>query len=101
MTNIKPNIEQTQLDVVKYLGVQFWPYVFGKQIDNLRTDNAGTFMILDKNRFIGRLSTGVDFSGKNKELAEECRLRQRAYSFYIVGLIKGALKNMGTAIGKS
>ena len=38
MTKDMGNVHQTQLDIVKYLCVSFWPYVFGKQVDNLKKD---------------------------------------------------------------
>ena len=86
---------QTQLDIIKFLGLHFWQYVFGKNIDNLKTNNAGTFVIYDKNRFLGRISGEYTGNEKNPEV----KLRQHAYSFYISGLITGALKNLGVATG--
>ena len=91
----QPNMFQTQLDIVKFLGLHFWNYVFGKQIDNLKTNNQGTFVIYDRNRFLGRISGEI----KPNEVNPEVRLRQQTYSFYIIGLIKGALKNLGVATG--
>ena len=86
------NVHQTQLDIVKYLCVQFWQYVFGKQIDNLKTNNSGTFVLYDTNKFLGRISSQPLPNGQKNP---DCLDRQITYSFYIVGLIKGALKNLG------
>lgn len=96
ITKDQSNVHQTQLDVVKYLCVQFWQYVFGKQIDNLKTNNLGTFVLYDTNRFLGRISTSPLPTG---EKSPDCLDRQITYSFYVVGLIKGALKNLGAAPG--
>eukprot|EP00356_Strombidium_inclinatum_P016229 CAMPEP_0170486958 /NCGR_PEP_ID=MMETSP0208-20121228/5850_1 /TAXON_ID=197538 /ORGANISM="Strombidium inclinatum, Strain S3" /LENGTH=65 /DNA_ID=CAMNT_0010761053 /DNA_START=264 /DNA_END=461 /DNA_ORIENTATION=- len=62
MTMVSPSVFQTQLDIIRFLGVTFWQHVFGKSIDNLKTDNKGTFVIYDRNRFLGRLSS--EFKGK-------------------------------------
>tara|TARA_B110000285_G_C14932345_1_gene517926 strand:+ start:554 stop:790 length:237 start_codon:yes stop_codon:yes gene_type:complete len=72
--------------------VQFWQYVFGKQIDNLKTNNSGTFVLYDTNKFLGRISSAPLPNGQKNP---DCLDRQITYSFYIIGLIKGALKNLG------
>jgi len=95
ITKDQSNVHQTQLDVVKYLCVQFWQYVFGKQIDNLKTNNAGTFVLFDVNKFLARVSTE---SMPQQEKHPDALDRQITYSFYLIGLVKGALKNLGSAI---
>lgn len=66
--------------------------MFGKQIDNLKTNNSGTFVLYDTNKFLGRISSQPLPNGQKNP---DCLDRQITYSFYIVGLIKGALKNLG------
>lgn len=86
--------------------MSFWPYLFGKQVDNLKTNNAGTFVLLDQNfKFLGRISSEYRQPGSSDEDADPSLGyqaavdRQRTYSYYVIGLIKGALKNLGTALG--
>lgn len=106
MTKDQLNVHQTQLEIIKFICVSFWPYLFGKQVDNLKTNNAGTFVLLDQNfKFLGRISSEYRQPGSSGEEADPSLGfqaavdRQRTYSYYVVGLIKGALKNLGTALG--
>ncbi|XP_069764649.1 trafficking protein particle complex subunit 6b-like isoform X1 [Narcine bancroftii] len=49
-----------ELDIMKFICKEFWTNLFHKQIDNLRTNHQGTYVLQD-NRF--RLLTSVS-SGK-------------------------------------
>ncbi|KAF5825736.1 transport protein particle component, partial [Dunaliella salina] len=48
LTKDKPRLTDT-LEVIKYLCKDFWTYVFGKQIDNLRTNHRGVYVLQDNN----------------------------------------------------
>lgn len=74
------------LDVLKFLCKDFWNRIFRKQIDNLRTNHQGTYVLQD-NRFA--LLTQVSCR-KQQQLEESCKLL-----FYTCGLIRGALSTLG------
>ena len=80
---------QTQLDAMKFLCTEFWKYVFSKQVDNLRTNNTGTFILNDDQfKFIARVSN-------NDMESKEYKDKVRCYEMFVIGLIRGALLNMG------
>nr|XP_055052012.1 trafficking protein particle complex subunit 6B, like [Misgurnus anguillicaudatus] len=73
------------LDVMKFLCKDFWSTIFRKQIDNLRTNHQGTFVLQD-NKFtlLTQLSNG-------KQYLEEAP----KYLAFSCGMIRGALSNLG------
>ncbi|KAF7699799.1 trafficking protein particle complex subunit 6B, like [Silurus meridionalis] len=73
------------LDIMKFVCKDFWNVIFRKQIDNLRTNHQGTYVLQD-NRF--PLLTQV--SCKKQQLEESSK-----YLAYTCGLIRGALSNLG------
>ena len=72
---------------------EFWPYLFGKPADKVKhqlqeKQGITSYFILDYNfRFLARISCMGD--------ADDTTLRLRIYSSYVVGLVKGALANLG------
>ena len=80
---------QTQLDTMKFICTEFWKFTFSKQVDNLRTNNVGTFIMTDEAfKFIARVSSSDNES-------KEFRDKIKCYESFICGLIKGALINLG------
>jgi len=80
---------QTQLDTMKFLCTEFWKFTFAKAVDNLRTNNAGTFIMTDEAfKFIARVSCADHESTEYKD-------KIRTYEAFVVGLIRGALVNLG------
>lgn len=74
---------------MKFICTEFWKFTFSKQVDNLRTNNAGTFIMTDEAfKFIARISSSDHDSKEFKE-------KIKCYESYIIGLIKGALINLG------
>lgn len=74
-----------ELDVMKFICREFWSSIFHKQIDNLRTNRSGQY-VLNENRFrfIARVSNGEQYMDlMPKYLAFTC------------GMIKGALADFG------
>ncbi|XP_062872750.1 trafficking protein particle complex subunit 6B, like [Trichomycterus rosablanca] len=73
------------LDMIKFICKDFWNGIFKKQIDNLRTNHQGTYVLQD-NRFplLSQVSSG-------KQHLEEAS----KYLAYTCGLIRGALSNLG------
>ena len=80
---------QTQLETMKFLCTEFWKFAFSKSVDNLRTNNAGTFIILDDGfKLIGRMST------KDHD-SQEFKDKITCYEAFVVGMITGAIMNLG------
>jgi len=74
-----------ELDVLKFVSKEFWSAAFKKQIDNLRTNHQGVYVLLDNRfRFLTQMSASKQFVDlMPKHLAFTC------------GLIRGALANLG------
>lgn len=74
-----------ELDVMKFICKDFWTSVFKKQIDNLRTNHQGIYVLQDnKFRLLTQLSAGKQYlEHAPKFLAFTC------------GLVRGALSNIG------
>lgn len=74
-----------ELDTMKFICKDFWNYVYKKQIDNLRTNHQGVYVLQDnKFRFLTQMSNGKQFmEAAPKFLALPC------------GMIRGALSNLG------
>lgn len=83
---------QTQLDTMKFICTEFWKFTFSKAVDNLRTNNAGTFIMTDEAfKFIARVSTR---DHESKEFKEKIK----CYEGFVIGMIRGALMNLGYEI---
>ncbi|KAI1286343.1 Trafficking protein particle complex subunit 6B [Halotydeus destructor] len=78
------------LDTVKFVCKDFWATVTGKQMDNLRTNHQGVYVLLDSRfRFLVPLAGGggVDGGGGGDQVAR--------YLAFGCGLLRGALGNLG------
>uniref|UniRef100_D3TRF6 Trafficking protein particle complex subunit 6B n=2 Tax=Glossina TaxID=44049 RepID=D3TRF6_GLOMM len=74
-----------ELETIKFICTDFWTLIYKKQVDNLRTNNQGMYVVQDKAfRFLTRISSGP------KQL-------QHAPKFvaFTCGLVRGALSNLG------
>ena len=79
-----------ELDTVKYLCKELWICLFKKQVDNLRTNHQGVYVIHDiKFRLLQQTLVSM-----NKSIENANRL-QTLYISYSIGLIKGILTNLG------
>ncbi|KAK7099459.1 trafficking protein particle complex subunit 6b-like [Littorina saxatilis] len=74
-----------ELDMMKFICKDFWNLVYKKQIDNLRTNHQGVYVLQDnKFRFLTQLSNGKQYmEAAPKYLAFPC------------GLIRGELCSPG------
>lgn len=74
-----------ELDIMKFICKDFWTCVFKKQIDNLRTNHQGIYVLQDnKFRLLSQLSAGNQYlDHAPKYLAFTC------------GLVRGGLSNLG------
>ncbi|MEE6489954.1 hypothetical protein FKM82_015743 [Ascaphus truei] len=84
LTKDSPSFKD-DLEVVKFVCKDLWMSVFKKQIDNLRTNHQGTYVLQD-NRFL--LLTQMSCSKQYLEEAPK-------FLAYTCGLVKGALSNLG------
>ncbi|CAO1429026.1 unnamed protein product [Diamesa serratosioi] len=74
-----------ELDTMKFICTDFWASVFKKQIDNLRTNHQGVYVLQDNAfRFLRQISN----SSQYLELAPK-------YVVYTCGLLRGSLANLG------
>ncbi|KAL4944738.1 hypothetical protein BDV06DRAFT_76245 [Aspergillus oleicola] len=75
------------LDVIKFLCKDLWTTLFKKQIDNLKTNHRGVYVLTDNSfRPFARMSMSVR--------AEAVSMAQ-AYLWFPCGVIRGALSNLG------
>ncbi|KAJ9642972.1 hypothetical protein H2201_006366 [Coniosporium apollinis] len=83
----KPRFNDT-LDVIKFLCKDLWTLVFRKQIDNLKTNHRGTYVLTD-NTFAPLRRMSVE-KGVDGTLA-----RAQPFLFFPAGVIRGALASLG------
>ncbi|XP_026873373.1 trafficking protein particle complex 6b-like [Electrophorus electricus] len=74
-----------ELDIMKFLCKDFWSSIFRKQIDNLRTNHQGTYVLQD-NTFA--LLTQISSGKQHLEEAPK-------YLAFPCGLLRGALSSLG------
>lgn len=84
LTRDSPSFKD-ELDIMKFVCKDFWTKVFRRQIDNLRTNHQGTYVLQDnKFAFLTQLSNGKQYLDQApKYLAFSC------------GIVRGALSNLG------
>lgn len=74
-----------ELDTMKFICTDFWSMLYKKQIDNLRTNHQGIYVLQDNGfRFLTRFSNSSQFL----EHAPK-------YVAFTCGLIRGSLANLG------
>lgn len=73
------------LDTMKFICTDFWTSIYKKQIDNLRTNHKGVYVLQDNAfRFLINLSNGPQY------LEEAPK-----FIAYTCGLVRGSLANLG------
>ncbi|XP_047315845.1 trafficking protein particle complex subunit 6b-like [Impatiens glandulifera] len=90
------------LEAIKFICKDFWPEIFKKQIDNLKTNHRGTFVLQDnKFRMLTRMSinqpTGIVGSAQDPSTMAENKSTQMTgmFLYFPCGIIRGALSNLG------
>ncbi|EHY57298.1 hypothetical protein HRR83_002789 [Exophiala dermatitidis] len=76
-----------QLDVIKFLCKDLWTVVFKKQIDNLKTNHRGVFVLTDT-RF-------RPFARMSMANPAEAIVRAQPHLFFPCGIIRGVLSSLG------
>ncbi|CAI0384346.1 unnamed protein product [Linum tenue] len=73
------------LEAIKFICKDFWSELFKKQIDNLKTNHRGTFVLQDNRfRWLARMSA-------ESKAAQAMSM----YLYFPCGIIRGALSNLG------
>ncbi|KAL3985063.1 Transport protein particle (TRAPP) component family protein [Acanthocheilonema viteae] len=75
----------TELERMKFLCKEFWTTIFSRQVDNLRTNHQGIYVIQDSKFFI------LTNFAEGKQHVEESAI----YLAFPCGIIRGALYNLG------
>jgi hypothetical protein len=82
----RPRFHDT-LDVIKFLCKDVWLLAFGKQVDNLKTNHRGVYVLTDTHfRPISRMST---------EPGGQAVVRAKPFLCYPAGIVRGALAALG------
>ncbi|KAK7951751.1 BET3 family protein [Apiospora aurea] len=82
----RPRFNDT-LDVIKFLCKDLWTLVFKKQIDNLKTNHRGVYVLTDNAfRPLARMST---------ETGGQAVLRAQPFLWFPCGIVRGALAALG------
>lgn len=82
----RPRFTDT-LDVIKFLCKDMWALLFRKQIDNLKTNHRGVYVLTD-NSF-------KPFSRMSMSSSSEAVSRAQPYLWFPCGVIRGGLASMG------
>ncbi|KAL1833412.1 hypothetical protein DCAR_0103498 [Daucus carota subsp. sativus] len=95
------------LEAIKFICKDFWSELFKKQIDNLKTNHRGTFVLQDNRfRWLSRVSNPIldEASAKDPEALAQNKAAQAETSaaqatsmllYFPCGIIRGALSNLG------
>ncbi|XP_075221614.1 trafficking protein particle complex subunit Trs33 [Lycorma delicatula] len=76
---------QNELETLKFICTDFWLSVYKKQIDNLRTNHQGVYVLQDNTfRFLNKISAGKQYLDSAPK-----------YVSFTCGLLRGALANLG------
>ncbi|XWS57852.1 hypothetical protein CRYUN_Cryun09bG0209100 [Craigia yunnanensis] len=87
------------LEAIKFICKDFWSELFKKQIDNLKTNHRGTFVLQDI-RFCWLTRMSIDQSPENAASEEpsimaDNKALQSMHLYFPCGIIRGALSNLG------
>ncbi|KAL2242844.1 UNVERIFIED_CONTAM: Trafficking protein particle complex subunit 6B [Sesamum indicum] len=90
------------LEAIKFICKDFWSELFKKQIDNLKTNHRGTFVLQDNRfRWLAHMSVdpSVETTGSIQDpsaMAENRAAQATGLHLYFpCGIIRGALSNLG------
>ncbi|KAF9996384.1 Trafficking protein particle complex subunit 33 [Entomortierella chlamydospora] len=78
------------LDVVKFICKEVWMFLFKKQIDNLKTNHRGVYVLQDNQfRWFTRMA--------HDQSSAESVKRVTPYLWFPCGILRGILSNLGIA----
>ncbi|KAF4446044.1 hypothetical protein F53441_10268 [Fusarium austroafricanum] len=82
----RPRFNDT-LDVIKFLCKDLWTLVFGKNIDNLKTNHRGVYVLTD--------NVFRPFSRMSTEAGGQAIVRAQPFLWFPCGIVRGALAALG------
>lgn len=102
---------QSPLDAIKFICKDLWTLLYQKQIDNLKTNHRGVFVLTDNQcQPLGRMSIDRKRGPKAaeetlrraqtvcaKSSEQDCKLT-RQFLFFPCGIIRGALSGFGIEV---
>jgi len=84
----KPRLGDT-LEVIKFVCKDFWQAVFKKQVDNLKTNHRGIYVLQDNNfRWVGSITPSGPMSESSR--ADYLSKAAQPYLYLPCGIIRGA-----------
>jgi len=76
-----------ELDLMKFVCKDFWVSLFKKQVDNLRTNHQGVYVLQDNHfRFLSKVASGKQYMDSAPCLVA-----------FTCGLLRGSLANLGVS----
>ncbi|KAK4179634.1 putative trafficking protein particle complex subunit 6B [Triangularia setosa] len=82
------------LEVIKFVCKDLWGLVFRKQVDNLKTNHRGVYVLTDNNfRPLSRMS--VETGGRSGGVQQAAVVRAQPFLWVPCGIVRGALAAMG------
>ncbi|KAK7213534.1 hypothetical protein V2G26_020712 [Clonostachys chloroleuca] len=82
----RPRFNDT-LDVIKFLCKDLWSLVFGKNIDNLKTNHRGVYVLTD--------NVFRPFTRMSTEAGGQAVVRAQPFLWFPCGIVRGALAALG------
>lgn len=82
----RPRLNDT-LDVIKFLCKDLWSLVFGKNIDNLKTNHRGVYVLTD--------NVFRPFSRMSTVAGGQAVVRAQPFLWFPCGIVRGALAALG------
>ncbi|KAJ0458968.1 putative transport protein particle (TRAPP) component [Helianthus annuus] len=82
------------LEAIKFIRKDFWSELFKKQIDNLKTNHRGAFVLQDdKSAWLSRMSgePSTDTRGSATEAGNKAAKTTDMHLYFPCGIIRGAL----------
>ncbi|XP_078170904.1 transport protein particle (TRAPP) component [Carex rostrata] len=96
------------LEAIKFICKDFWTEVFKKQIDNLKTNHRGTFVLQDNHfRWLTRISldpavvANTEAASEGESGADSGAQMTSMLLYFPCGIIRGALTNLGISCAVS
>ncbi|CCH47147.1 Transport protein particle [Wickerhamomyces ciferrii] len=76
------------LNIMKFICRDVWKLIYGKQMDNLRTNHKGTFVLIDNSfKIFNNYDSPIDLN--------DTILKSKPYLYIPTGIIRGVLKSFG------
>ncbi|XP_039768185.1 trafficking protein particle complex subunit 6A isoform X2 [Ornithorhynchus anatinus] len=85
-----------ELDALKFLCKELWGAVFRKQIDNLRTNHQGTYVLQDNHfALLTQMANGHQYLEEAPKVRPQHPPASAGFLAFTCGLVRGALSTLG------